>query len=210
MITQGEFDAPDLAFMQRCVSLAYSGVSRGEYPFAAVISRRGQFVCEAHNRVRSDGDVTRHAEMVALSEAQKKLSSTSLEDCTLYSTVEPCAMCAYAIRESRIGRVISGLCSPVMGGYSKWNILADHGLSSNLPEVFATPPQIQFGCLHDQVQEAFRDGHPLIWTMIKARNIFTANFDRPGSESTSPKMKTNLKSRVVSCVRTGIDRLWRA
>ena len=126
-MTSLDFTAPDIGFMQRCVSLAHSGMAKGEYPFAAVISRKGRFVCEAHNMVRCEGDVTRHAEMVALSEAQRTLKTTSLEDCTLYSTVEPCAMCAYAIRESRVGRVISGLRSPVMGGHSRWDILTDSG-----------------------------------------------------------------------------------
>lgn len=210
-MTIQEFDTPDIAFMERCVSLARSGVARGEYPFAAVISRRGQFVCEAHNRVRCDGDVTRHAEMVALSEAQRTLNTTSLDDCTLYSTVEPCAMCAYAIRESRVGRVISGLRSPVMGGYSRWDILVDRGLSSRLPEVFSNPPEIQLGCLHEEVREAFRGRHPLIWRAIEARKIFTAEPDGAHSRSGRAGSGINLKDRAMSWARTVIlDRFWRA
>lgn len=206
-----EIGALDAEFMERCVSLAYSGIAKGEYPFAAVISRRGKFVCEAHNRTRCDSDVTRHAEMVALSEAQKTLNSISLEDCTLYSTVEPCAMCAYAIRESRISRVVSGLRSPVMGGYSRWDILADSGLSSVLPEVFATPPEIQLGYLHDQIQEIFQVQHPLIWKLMKARGIFMPEPGHPSPGSVSLKADTNLKHRVASWARTSIlDRFWRA
>jgi tRNA(Arg) A34 adenosine deaminase TadA len=78
----------------------------------------------------STGPLSRHAEMVAMSAAQQRLRTRALHDCTLYSTVEPCAMCSYAIRESRIGRVIFGLHSPVMGGHSRWNILMDETLSS--------------------------------------------------------------------------------
>ena len=107
--------APDLQLMRRCIALAKSSRSDREYPFAAVVGRHGEFICEASNMVRREGDVTRHAEMVALSAAQQMLRTSSLDDCTLYSTVEPCAMCAYAIRETRIGRVIFGLQSPVMG-----------------------------------------------------------------------------------------------
>ncbi|WP_245318525.1 hypothetical protein [Bradyrhizobium sp. DOA1] len=56
-------------------------------------------------------------------------------------------MSAYAIRESRIGRVIFGLQSPLMGGHSRWDILKDTALSSVMPEVFAPPPYVLAGCL---------------------------------------------------------------
>src|SRR5262249_37843837 len=136
-MTKHDSDVSDLAMMRRCIALAQSAGPKREYPFAAVIARRGEFICESLNMVRNERDFTRHAELVAISLAQKRLRSTSLDECTIYSTVEPCAMCSYAIRESRIGRVIFGLRSPVMGGHSRWNILSDAGLSSTLPEVFA-------------------------------------------------------------------------
>jgi len=69
--------------------------------------------------VSQDRDVTRHAEAVALTEAQRTLGCTSLDDCTLYANVEPCALCSYAIREARIGRVVYGVSSPVMGGHPR-------------------------------------------------------------------------------------------
>jgi tRNA(adenine34) deaminase len=150
-MTRHESEASDMTMMRRCVALAQSAGSMGEYPFAAVIGRRGEFICESINMVRNEGDVTRHAEMVAISSAQKKLRSTSLDECTIYSTIEPCAMCSYAIRESRIARVMFGLRSPVMGGNSRWDILTDAGLSSTLPEVFAPPPDVLPGCLHREV-----------------------------------------------------------
>jgi tRNA(adenine34) deaminase len=139
-VNHRDLQASDLQLMRRCIALAKSGRSDGEYPFAAVVGRQGEFICEASNMVRREGDVTGHAEMVALSATQHMLRTRSLHDCTLYSTVEPCAMCSYAIRESRIGRVIFGLQSPVMGGHSRWNILMDGTLSSVVPEVFAPPP----------------------------------------------------------------------
>ena len=150
--------ASDMIMMRRCVTLAQSAGQSGEYPFAAVIARRGEFICESLNMVKVERDVTRHAEMVAISLAQKKLS-TSLDDCTLFSTIEPCAMCSYAIRESRISRVVFSLRSPVMGGYSRWNILTDGGLFSTLPEVFAQSPDVRSGPLHYEVQKAFHTTH---------------------------------------------------
>src|SRR5260370_33438669 len=122
--------------------------------------------------VKNERDVTRHAEMVAISSAQKKLRSTSLDECTIYSTIEPCAMCSYAIRETRIGRVIFGLRSPVMGGNSRWNILTDDGISSTLPELFAPPPAVLSGSMHHRVRQAFQNRNPCIWDVVESPTTF--------------------------------------
>ena len=135
---QSESD-PDLQMMQRCIALAKSSADDGEYPFAAVIASNGAFLCESANMVKRDHDVNSHAEIVAISKAQA-IRGTHLSDCTIYATVEPCAQCSYAIREARIGRVVYGLRSPLMGGHSRWNILADPDLSTVLPEVFLPAP----------------------------------------------------------------------
>jgi tRNA(adenine34) deaminase len=202
-------EASDIAMMRRCVALAQSAGSRGEYPFAAVIGRRGEFISESINMVRNEGDVTRHAEMLAISSAQKKMRSTSLHECTIYSTIEPCAMCSYAIRESRIGRVIFGLRSPVMGGDSRWNILTDAGLSSTLPEAFAPPPDILAGCLHREVQKVFRQRNPLIWEFMKARKIFVDGAG-DGSAALNPKTGAGLRPRLANWARASVlDRFWR-
>lgn len=195
--------------MRRCVALARSARSRGEYPFAAVIGRRGEFISESLNMVRNEGDVTRHAEMLAISSAQKKMRSTSLHECTIYSTIEPCAMCSYAIRESRIGRVIFGLRSPVMGGNSRWNILTDAGLSSTLPEAFAPPPDILPGCLHHEVKKVFQQRNPLVWEFMKARKIFV---DGAGDSTRALNTKTGARRRprLANWARVSVfDRLWR-
>jgi tRNA(adenine34) deaminase len=209
-MTKQDSESSDMAMMRRCVILAQSAGSRREYPFAAVIGRRGEFICESLNMVRTERDVTRHAEMVAISSAQKKLQSTSLDECTIYSTIEPCAMCSYAIRESRIGRVIFGLQSPVMGGNSRWNILTDSGLNSTLPEVFASPPSVLSGCLHHEVQSVFQKRNPFIWEFMKARKIFV---DGSGDDRAVPlntKMAVGLGSRLANWARISVvDRLWR-
>ena len=119
----------DKVMMARCIELSRSAGAQGEYPFGAVISRNGQVVAESVNRTFRDGDVTRHAEIVALLVAQKSIGREQLRHCTLYCNVEPCAMCAYCIREAKIGRVAYAIASPVMGGLSKWNILRDEGMS---------------------------------------------------------------------------------
>src|SRR5437868_8169081 len=126
----------DPGMMRRAIALSSQSGEEGEYPYGVVISRGGEVVAESINRVAREHDVTRHAEVVAISDAQKKLGTVSLDDCTIYISAESCAYCCYAIRESRIGRVVFGLRSPHMGGVSKWPILPDEDLSNAMPEVF--------------------------------------------------------------------------
>jgi tRNA(adenine34) deaminase len=165
---------PDPDLMRRCIALGGFSVNEGEYPFAAVIARNGSFLCESINRVKRDRDVNRHAEVAAIAKAQL-VRGTNLSDCTLYSTVEPCAQCSYAIRETGIGRVVYGLKSPLMGGHSRWNILSDTHLSTVLPEVFLPAPEIVPGFLQDEVEALFHRWNPLIWHAIKARGIFVGH-----------------------------------
>jgi len=165
---------PDLEMMQRCIALAESSASDGEYPFAAVIARNGAFLCESANRVMRDHDVNSHAEIVAISKAQL-IRGANLSDCTIYATVDPCAQCSYAIREARIGKVVYGLRSPLMGGHSRWNILSDNKLSMVLPEVFLPAPEIVSGFLQNEVEAVFLKWNPLAWQMIKARGVFVGD-----------------------------------
>ena len=155
---ESTIDAADRVMMERCLALAMRSVDLGEYPYAAVICRNGEVVCEFINSVRHDRDVTRHAEMVAMSEAQHRLNRVSFEDCTIYANAEPCALCCYAMRETRIGRVVFGVPAPLTGGVTRWNILADTKLSNVLPEVFAPPPEIVPGFMREEIE--FSDRAP--------------------------------------------------
>ena len=133
--------AIDRLMMTHCIVLSRESGKAGEYPYAAVVCRGGAIVAESINRVAHDGDVTRHAEVVAISLAQKTLRSVSLDDCEIYVNAEPCAFCCYAIRESRIRRVLFGLSSPHMGGVSRWNATAVTARASNRggPELSMQP-----------------------------------------------------------------------
>jgi len=177
----------DLQMMERCLELAQRGADKGELPFGAVIVSRGQVVAEATNCVSSEGDVTRHAELVALSEAQKVLKRKRLQDCTLYSIVEPCPMCSFPAREARIGRVVFALSSPVMGGFSKWDVLKDDDLSSKLPEVFGPPPEIVSGLLSAQAEQIWRQWNPLAWRFLKQRGCFGPTTDPPQRHAAAPR-----------------------
>jgi tRNA(adenine34) deaminase len=167
-------DATDRLMMMHCIALSKASGEAGEYPYAAVICRNGVIVAESINMVVHDGDVTRHAEVAALSQAQKMLGTVSLDDCEIYVNAEPCAMCSLAIRETRIRRVIYGLSSPHMGGVSKWNILGDDDLSSKIPEVFAPPPEIVSGYMAEEAEQTLIEWNPLVARIIARRGLFGA------------------------------------
>jgi tRNA(adenine34) deaminase len=165
-------DPIDRAMMARCIALSVESGEQGEYPYVVVICRSDKVVTEATNRVAHERDVTRHAEVVAISQAQRALESTSLDDCTIYVNAEPCVFCSYAIRESRIARVVYGLRSPHMGGVSKWNVLADDGLSKAVPETFAPPLEILAGFMSHEAEQALLAWNPMIWGVVKQRGLF--------------------------------------
>jgi tRNA(adenine34) deaminase len=165
-------DPIDRMMMARCVALSREAASAGEYPFACVIARGAEVVVEASNRVARDGDVTRHAELLALSEAQRKLGRRRLARCTLYTTVEPCAMCSFPIREAGIGRVVYAIGSPLMGGHSRWNILGDPQLSAHMPELFGEAPKVIAGLLRKEAEAVWWQTNWLVWGVIRLRGIF--------------------------------------
>jgi len=194
-------ESVDHAMMERCVALAMRGVDLGEYPYAAVISRDGVVVCESINSVRHDRDVTHHAELVAISRALRRLNRVSLEDCTIYSDAEPCALCSYAIREARIGRVVFGVPAPLNGGMTRWNILADTKLSDTLPEVFAPPPEIVCGFMREQIESAIARRTPIAWEFIRARNIFGGPLPAQIALHTKAGRSGGFRKRLMSILR---------
>ena len=101
----------DEKFLRHCIELSRRVRDSGKHPFAAlVVDAAGQLVAEAGNdSLPPDGDPTRHAELVAAGMAAKKLSPGQLAAATLYSSAEPCAMCAGAIYWCGIGRVVYAL-----------------------------------------------------------------------------------------------------
>jgi tRNA(adenine34) deaminase len=166
-------DIVDRAMMERCIELSRSAILEGEYPFGSVIALGGRIVAEAINSAKRERDVSRHAEVIALAQAQKLLSPQELAQATLYSSVEPCAMCSYCIREAWVGRVVYALSSPVMGGVSKWNILRDAGIANRVP-VFGPAPEVVIGVLSREARQVWREWSPLAWQVIQMAEILTA------------------------------------
>jgi tRNA(adenine34) deaminase len=182
----------DKAMMARCIELSRIAIGKSEYPFGTVIARDGQIVAEAINHTVRDGDVTRHAEVIALSQAQKAIGREQLRHYTLYTNIEPCAMCAYCIREAWIGRVVFALSSPVMGGFSKWNILRDDDMSGRMPQIFAAVPEVVSGVLVHEAQQAWRDWSPLAWQMIRLRGLLTEPCPHEGHVHVRPAHSRSL------------------
>jgi tRNA(adenine34) deaminase len=120
-------DAPDSAspeqqaiyerFMREAIAMAERARSMDEVPIGCVIvdTTTGQVIAAAHNRRQTDRDPTAHAEILALREAATKLGRWQLTDCALYVTLEPCPMCAGAIVNARIPRLVYGCADPKAG-----------------------------------------------------------------------------------------------
>ncbi|MBQ8790962.1 MAG: tRNA adenosine(34) deaminase TadA [Ruminiclostridium sp.] len=99
----------DEEYMTLCIELAKKAAQMGECPVGAiVIDGDGKIIGRGYNRRETDNSPTAHAEIIAIEEAARKLDSWRLSDCTLYVTLEPCPMCAGAIINSRIKRLVYG------------------------------------------------------------------------------------------------------
>jgi tRNA(adenine34) deaminase len=181
-------ESADARWMRRCFDLAREAASRRELPFGSVIVRHGVEISGKSNGVREARDVTRHAELCAIVSAQAALGKPALDGCTIYTNVEPCAFCAYAIRETRIARVVFALASPVMGGASRWDVLHDDGLSKSLPEVFGPAPEVVGGLLADEADAMLRQTAPMMWATSHARGLFVC--DDAGRQS-RPAVRTD-------------------
>lgn len=98
----------DSHYMNMALSEAREALDQGEVPIGAVIVTNDRIVGRGHNLVEMLGDVTAHAEMQAITAAEESLGGKYLTDCTIYVTVEPCAMCAAALGWAQIGRIVYG------------------------------------------------------------------------------------------------------
>jgi tRNA(adenine34) deaminase len=105
----------DFQFMQEALAEARSAAVAGEVPIGAVLVHDGKILARAGNRTIRDCDPTAHAEIVALREAARLLGNYRLADTTLYVTIEPCSMCAGAIIQARVPRLVYGADDPKGG-----------------------------------------------------------------------------------------------
>ena len=101
--------------MRRALEEAAQAAEKGEVPVGAVVARRGKILASAHNERETSKDPTAHAELLALRRAAARTGSWRLPDCTLYTTLEPCPMCAGALHAARIGRLVYAAPDPKAG-----------------------------------------------------------------------------------------------
>jgi tRNA(adenine34) deaminase len=135
--------AIDEQFMRNAMAIAHDGTRQNEVPIGALIVQGMTIISGANNRTVRDQDPTAHAEMLAIREASALLDRWRLDDCTLYVTLEPCAMCAGAIILSRIQRVVFGA----------WDEKA--GMAGSIADLLRHPklnhsPEVQAGLLADE------------------------------------------------------------
>lgn len=105
-------------YMQQAIELAWQARRAGDHPFGALLFREDTVILTAVNTVNSTGDVTRHAELNLVSQASRQFSAETLAQVTLYTSTEPCAMCAGAIFWAGIRRVVFGCTAQTLAEIS--------------------------------------------------------------------------------------------
>ena len=121
--------------MERALSLAQQAAVRGEVPVGAVITQNDTILAAAHNRVEQDQLVTRHAEILALERACRALGSKYLTGCTIWVTLEPCPLCAAALAQARVDKLVFAAADPKSGGVLFGPQIFDQPNCHHRPEV---------------------------------------------------------------------------
>ena len=124
--------------MRRCFELAEGAQAKGNTPVGSLVVRGGEILSEAAEEVPNGLDPTAHAEVLAIRRACQALGTTDLSGCTLYSTAEPCWLCSYAVRQTKIARVVYGRASPPVGGATS----AYPALLTTTVPAWGKPPEI--------------------------------------------------------------------
>ena len=129
--------------MRRAVALARIACANGDTPVGSLVVRKGRIIAEGFEAVKKHMDISGHAELIVIRNACSELQTLDLSGCTLYSTAEPCFMCSYAIRQTRISKVIIGGRASKAGGISSQHpILTDAQIAG-----WGEPPDIVAGLL---------------------------------------------------------------
>ena len=113
--TMGLREKDDEYYMRKAMELARKGEALGEVPIGCVIVHEGKIIGRGYNRRKTDKSTLSHAELIAIKKADKKIGDWRLEECTLYVTLEPCQMCAGAIVQARIPKVVMACKNPKAG-----------------------------------------------------------------------------------------------
>lgn len=138
------------SFMKAALKEAQKAYSKEEVPIGVVIVKDEKIIARAHNLKETKKDTTEHAEIRAIKKASKKLNSWRLIDCEMYTTLEPCPMCAGAIIQARIKRVYIGTMDEKTGACgSVLNLFKDHKFNHIV--------EVEYGILEEQCREILQD-----------------------------------------------------
>ena len=140
----------DVRFMELALAEARMAAEAGEVPVGALVISNGEIIGRAGNRNLRDHDPTAHAEILALRQAAQHLGNHRLTGCTLYATIEPCAMCAGAIIHARIARLVYGAKDPKAGAAGSILDVINHPRLNHKMEVVS-------GVLEDRCSEILQD-----------------------------------------------------
>jgi tRNA(adenine34) deaminase len=139
----------DAEWMEHALQQARLAGAAGEVPVGAVVVKDGELVGMGHNRTLLDGDPTAHAEIVALRQAAARLGNHRLGGCVMFSTIEPCAMCAGAMVHARLARLVYGAADPKAGAAGSVLEVLNHPRLNHRMEVTS-------GVLADRCAEILR------------------------------------------------------
>lgn len=141
-----DYTHEDKRWMLEAIAEAMKAEEKAEVPIGAVIVKHGEIIGRGHNLRETTADPTAHAEIIAIKQASERLNAWRLTDCDLYVTLEPCPMCAGAILQSRIRRVVYGTADPKAGCCGTlMNLLQDERFN-HLTEVTVAAEDIQQQC----------------------------------------------------------------
>ena len=136
-------------FMREALKEAKKAYKKLEIPVGAVIVKNGEIIARAHNKKESKKDTTKHAEILAIQDASKKLDNWRLMGCEMYVTLEPCPMCAGAIIQSRIKKVYIGTMDEKTGACgSVLNLLKDYKFNHEV--------EVETGIMQNECEELLK------------------------------------------------------
>lgn len=137
-------------FMEEALKEARKAYNKLEVPVGAVIVRDGKIIVRAHNLKESKKDTTKHAEILAVQRASKKLNTWRLTDCEMYVTLEPCTMCAGALIQARLGKLYIGTMDYKTGACgSILNVLEDYPFNHKI--------EYETGILKEECEKILQD-----------------------------------------------------
>lgn len=150
----------EIKFMKEALKEAKKAYSKLEVPVGAVIVKDGKIIARAHNQKETKYDTTKHAEILAIQKASKKLNSWRLIDCEMYVTLEPCSMCAGALINARVKKVYIGALDEKTGAAgSVLNLFEDYTFNHKV--------EVERGIMKEECETLLKDFFKMLRKMKK-------------------------------------------